>query len=141
MNLLIAFADDKYPCPLGLINNVTKILASRQSEHGWRGMVSVSNLTAGVRLGRTFQEGPAIRGKLWMRECTRPVGGGTISRFMSGWLKAGSASAIILLLTSAKKLLTAHQNCSQKKFLAKFAHGESILLMENHELPFTLLAI
>jgi hypothetical protein len=43
-----------------------------------------------------------------------PAGGETISRFMSGWLKTGSASAIILLLTSAKKLLTAHENCSEK---------------------------
>jgi hypothetical protein len=41
-----------------------------------------------------------------------PAGGETISRSMSGWLKTGSASAIILLLTSAKKLLTAHENCS-----------------------------
>jgi hypothetical protein len=41
-----------------------------------------------------------------------PAGGETISRSMSGLLKTGSASAIILLLTSAKKLLTAHKNCS-----------------------------
>jgi hypothetical protein len=54
MNLLIEFADDKYPSRLGLINNVTKILASRQSEHGWSGMVSVSNLTAGICLGTDF---------------------------------------------------------------------------------------
>jgi hypothetical protein len=40
------------------------------------------------------------------------AGGETILRSMSGWLKTGSASAIILLLTSAKKLLTAHENCS-----------------------------
>jgi hypothetical protein len=51
---------------------------------------------------------------------------------MSGWLKTGSASAIILLLTSAKKLLTAHENCSEKS---------KNLLTENHELPFILLAI
>jgi hypothetical protein len=44
---------------------------------------------------------------------------------MSGWLKTGSASVIILLLKSAK-------NCSQPKKIAqkielhtKFAHGES----------------
>ena len=55
MNLLIKFADDGYPCRLGYINNLTKILASRPSEHGWRGMVWVSNLTAGMCLGRTFQ--------------------------------------------------------------------------------------
>jgi hypothetical protein len=60
---------------------------------------------------------------------------------MSGWLKTGSASAIILLQTSAKKLLTAHENFSEKELLTKFAHGELILLMENHELPFILLAI
>jgi hypothetical protein len=65
-----------------------------------------------------------------------PAGGETISRFMSGWLKTESTSAIILLLTSAKKLLTAHENCSQnlltmskfivsKHLLNKFAHGES----------------
>jgi hypothetical protein len=81
-----------------------------------------------------------------------PVGGETIFRSMSGWLKTGSASAIILLLMSAKKLLTAHKNCSQnlitmskfivsKNLLNKFARGESILLTENHELPFILLAI
>ena len=39
MNLLIKFADDGYPCRLGYINNLTKILASRPSEHGWCGMV------------------------------------------------------------------------------------------------------
>jgi hypothetical protein len=44
-----------------------------------------------------------------------PAGGKTISCSMSGWLKIGSASAIIVLLTSAKRLLTAHKNCSQKK--------------------------
>jgi hypothetical protein len=45
-----------------------------------------------------------------------PAGGETISHSMSGWLKTGSASAIILLLTSAKKLLgekIAHEICSQ----------------------------
>jgi hypothetical protein len=55
-----------------------------------------------------------------------PAGGETISHSMSGWLKTGSASAIILLLTSAKKLLTAHENCSEKKLLTKFAHNEQI---------------
>jgi hypothetical protein len=45
---------------------------------------------------------------------------------MSGWRKTGLASAIILLLTSAKKLLTAHENCSEKKLLMKFAHNEQI---------------
>jgi hypothetical protein len=55
-----------------------------------------------------------------------PAGGETIARFMSGWLKTGSASAIILLLTPAKKLLTAHKNCSEKKMLTKFAHNEQI---------------
>ncbi len=54
-----------------------------------------------------------------------PAGEETISHSMSGWLKTGLASAIILLLTSAKKLLTAHKNCSEKNFLNKFAHGES----------------
>ena len=54
MNLLIKFADNGYPCRLGCINNLTKILASRPSEHGWRGMVWVSNLTAEMCLGRTF---------------------------------------------------------------------------------------
>jgi hypothetical protein len=38
---------------------------------------------------------------------------------MSGWLKTGLASAIILLLMSAKKLLTAHENCSEKKIAHK----------------------
>jgi hypothetical protein len=45
---------------------------------------------------------------------------------MSDWLKTGSASAIILLLTSAKKLLTARKNCSEKKLLTKFTHNEQI---------------
>jgi hypothetical protein len=40
---------------LGCINDLTKVLAARQSEHGWRTIVAVSNLTAGMRLGRTFQ--------------------------------------------------------------------------------------
>jgi hypothetical protein len=40
---------------------------------------------------------------------------------MSGWLRTGSASAIILLLTSAKKI--AH---SPRKLLTKFAHNEQI---------------
>jgi hypothetical protein len=39
MKLLIAFADDECPFRLGIINNITKILASRPSEHGWRGTV------------------------------------------------------------------------------------------------------
>jgi hypothetical protein len=50
-----------------------------------------------------------------------PAGGETVSRSMSGWLKTGSASAIILLLTSAKKI--AH---SPQKLLTKFAHNEQI---------------
>jgi hypothetical protein len=53
-----------------------------------------------------------------------PAGGETIYRSMSGWLKIGSASAIILLLTSAKKFLTAHKNCSEKKIAHKFAQNE-----------------
>jgi hypothetical protein len=40
---------------------------------------------------------------------------------MSGWLKIGLACAIILLLTSAKKI--AH---SPQKLLTKFAHNEQI---------------
>ncbi len=64
------------------------------------------------------------------------------SRSMSGWLKTGSASAIILLLTSAKKIahrpwkLLREKNCSQWAnllwakicsiyLLNKFAHRES----------------
>jgi hypothetical protein len=45
---------------------------------------------------------------------------------MSVWLKTGSASVIILLLTSAKKLLTAQENCSENKIAHKFAHNEQI---------------
>jgi hypothetical protein len=47
------------------------------------------------------------------------AGGETISRSMSGWLKIGSASAIILLLTSEKiahspqKLLIEKQKFAQ----------------------------
>jgi hypothetical protein len=48
-------------------------------------------------------------------EIYAPARGETISHSMSDWLKTGTASAIILLLTSAKKLLTAHKNCSEKK--------------------------
>jgi hypothetical protein len=82
----------------------------------------------------------------------------SISPSMSGWLKMGSASAIILLLTSAKKiahspqklliekngsrnLLTMSKFIVSKNLLNKFAHGESILLMENYELPLSLRAI
>jgi hypothetical protein len=76
-----------------------------------------------------------------------PAGGGTISHAMSGWLKNGSASAIILQLTSAKKCsqrtkIAQRKNCSQnsltmskfivsKTLLNKFALGESNLLTEN----------
>jgi hypothetical protein len=62
-------------------------------------------------------------------EIYAPAGGETISRFMSGWLKTGLASAIILLLTSAKNAhspqkLLREKNCSQN-LLNKFAHRES----------------
>jgi hypothetical protein len=72
---------------------------------------------------------------------------------MSGWLKIGSASAIILLLTSAKncshptkiahrkKLLTKFAHNEQIYCEQKFAHGELILLTENYESPFSLCAI
>ena len=50
------------------------------------------------------------------------------SRFMSGWLKTGSASAIILLLTSAKKLLTAHENWLEKKIAHKICSQWANLL-------------
>jgi hypothetical protein len=80
-----------------------------------------------------------------------PAGGETISRSMSGWLKTGSASTIILLLMMSAKNCSqptkiAHRNieknCSQnlltmskfivsKNLLNKFAHGESNLLKEN----------
>jgi hypothetical protein len=43
---------------------------------------------------------------------------------MYGWLKTGSASAIILLLTSAKKSPT--KIAQRKKLLMKFAHNEQI---------------
>jgi hypothetical protein len=65
---------------------------------------------------------------------------------MSGWLKTGLASAIIFLpLTSAKifsqpmkiaqrkKLLRKSKFIVSKNLVNKFAHGESILLTENHE--------
>jgi hypothetical protein len=48
-----------------------------------------------------------------------PAGGETISHSMSGWLKTGLASAIILLLMSAKKFL-------REKSLKKFAHNDQI---------------
>jgi hypothetical protein len=69
-----------------------------------------------------------------------PAGGETISHYMAGWLKTGLASAIILLLTSAKNCsqptkIAQRKNCSQnlltmskcivsKNLLNKFAHGE-----------------
>jgi hypothetical protein len=62
------------------------------------------NMAAAGRSGNTWQ---IVNDGMYA-----PAGGETISRSMTGWLKTGSASAIILLLTSAKKLLTAHENCS-----------------------------
>jgi hypothetical protein len=62
---------------------------------------------------------------------------------MSGWLKTGSASAIIMLLTSGKNCSQPTKIARRKKLLTKFAHneqiyceqkfthGESNLLMEN----------
>jgi hypothetical protein len=55
---------------------------------------------------------------------------------MSGWLKTGSASVMILLLTSAKKLLKekiAHEICSQWEIYCeqKFAHGESWITLHS----------
>jgi hypothetical protein len=55
-----------------------------------------------------------------------PAGGETISRSMSGWLKTGSASATILLLTSAKKCSLPTKIAHRKKLLTKFAHHEQI---------------
>jgi hypothetical protein len=63
-------------------------------------------------------------------------------RSLSGWHKTGLASVIILLLTSEKNCSqpkkTAHQRIKLLIICNKFAHGESILLTENHELPFIL---
>jgi hypothetical protein len=53
MNFLIEFSNNECPCRLGLFDNDTKMLESRQSEHGWRGMVSVLNLTPGMCLSQT----------------------------------------------------------------------------------------
>ncbi len=93
-----------------------------------------------------FLEGPAIGGNV-NEGIYAQTGGETISHSMSGWLKTGSASAIILLLTSAKNCsqptkIARRKNCScnlftmskfivSKNLLNKYAHGESILLMEN----------
>jgi hypothetical protein len=55
-----------------------------------------------------------------------PAGGETISRSMSGWLKIGSASAIILLLTSAKSCSQLTKIALRKKLLTKFAHNEQV---------------
>jgi hypothetical protein len=41
----------------------------------------------------------------------------------------------------SQNLLTMSKFIVSKNFLNKFAHGESNLLTENHELPFILLAI
>jgi hypothetical protein len=38
---------------------------------------------------------------------------------MSGWLKTGLASVIILLLMSAKKMLPAQENCLENKIAHK----------------------
>ena len=48
------FADKERPCRLGWINKIAKIVASRQSEDGWRQRSSMSQITAGTCLGRTF---------------------------------------------------------------------------------------
>jgi hypothetical protein len=53
-----------------------------------------------------------------------PAGGETISSSMSGWPKTGSASAIILLLTSAKNCSQPTKIAQRKKLLTKFAHNE-----------------
>jgi hypothetical protein len=45
---------------------------------------------------------------------------------MSGWLKIGSASTIILLLTSAKNCWHRTKIAHRKKLLTKFAHNEQI---------------
>jgi hypothetical protein len=45
---------------------------------------------------------------------------------MSGWLKIGSASAIILLLTSAKNCSHPTKIAHRKKLPTKFAHNEQI---------------
>ena len=58
MNFLLEFATNEYPCRLGWSNNITKILALRQSEHGWRGLVSESNLTASLPVLRDFYRDP-----------------------------------------------------------------------------------
>jgi hypothetical protein len=56
-----------------------------------------------------------------------PAGGKTISRFMSGWLKSGSASAIIfLLMLSAKNCSKPTKIAQRKKLLTKFAHNEQV---------------
>jgi hypothetical protein len=55
-----------------------------------------------------------------------PAGGEIISRSMSGWLKTGSASANILLLTSAKNCSQPTKIARRTKLLTKFAHNEQI---------------
>jgi hypothetical protein len=103
-------------------------------------------------------------------EIYAPARGETISRFMSGWLKTGSAgqrrnhfpfhvwlaqnwisqcdylAADVCKINCSqptkiaqrKNLLMENQICSGR---INFANGESILLTENHELSFILLAI
>lgn len=73
------FADKERPCRLGWINKIAKIVASRQSEDGWRQRSSMSQITAGTCLGRTFLEGPAIRAKSWIKELCAPAGRETSS--------------------------------------------------------------
>jgi hypothetical protein len=55
-----------------------------------------------------------------------PAGGETISHSMSYGLKTGSASAIILLLMSAKNCSQPTKIAQRKKLLTKFAHNEQI---------------
>jgi hypothetical protein len=55
-----------------------------------------------------------------------PARGETTSCSMSGWLKTGSASAIILLLTSANDCSQPTKIAERKKLLTKFAHNEQI---------------
>jgi hypothetical protein len=90
-----------------------------------------------------------------------PARGETISRFMSGWLKTGSAGQRrnhfpfhvwlaqnwisqhhYLAAEVCKKIAHSPQKLLREKICSwriKFAQGESILLTENHELPFIVL--
>ena len=88
-------------------------------------LVSVSSIHLRKRAEIPEPSGPAIRGKSYLG---RARAGRRMNYFcsMSGTLKTGSASIIILLLTSAKNCSQPKKIAQRIKLLSKFAHKEQI---------------